>query len=223
MNRRSAVVGRQRADLWSRTGHPGGCRAAIPRDGAVVGLPGVWDGSAGRSRVPAPSSGTKRGGQLGGNTGPDAGLASLLCGLSIAFLLGDIPWLDALLEGVSAWTDTGLTIIQDPSALPIALVVFRILIQWFSGLGIVMFMLLLRASSPRAVRQLFEAEGRLSGHATPSEALAPRDWYGARQFCYRASGSPSCGDSDSFGDWVSAWYSSQEMNSPPSISRSMMR
>ena len=79
---------------------------------------------------------------------------------ALPFLLGGIPWLDALFEGVSAWTDTGLTMIQDPSALPVALGVFRILIQWFSGLGIVMFMLVLRASSPRAVRQLFEAEGR---------------------------------------------------------------
>lgn len=79
---------------------------------------------------------------------------------AVPFIVGGVSNLDAVFEGVSAWTDTGLTMIEDPAGLPMSLAAFRILIQWFSGLGIVMFMLLLRASSPKAVRSLFEAEGR---------------------------------------------------------------
>jgi len=85
---------------------------------------------------------------------------------SLPFVVGGVPGLDALYEGVSAWTDTGLTMIQDPSTLPASLATFRILIQWFSGLGIAMFMLLLRASSPRVARTLFEAEGRPEDFST---------------------------------------------------------
>ena len=79
---------------------------------------------------------------------------------SLPFAVGGVPALDALFEGVSAWTDTGLTMIQDPSELPASLATFRIMIQWFSGLGIAVFMLLLRAAPPRVARSLFEAEGR---------------------------------------------------------------
>jgi trk system potassium uptake protein TrkH len=85
---------------------------------------------------------------------------------ALPFVAGGTPILDAVFEGVSAWTDTGLTMIEDPAGLSVSLAVFRIAIQWFSGLGIVMFMLLLRASSPKAVRSLFEAEGRPEDFST---------------------------------------------------------
>ena len=73
---------------------------------------------------------------------------------------GGMRWIDAAYESFSAWTDTGLTMIRDPSTLPVALGVFRIVIQWFSGLGIVMFMLSLRTSSAQDAYSLFQAEGR---------------------------------------------------------------
>jgi len=85
---------------------------------------------------------------------------------SLPFAVGGVPVMDAVFEGVSAWTDTGLTMISDPAVLPASLGVFRILIQWFSGLGIAMFMLLLRAAPPRVARSLFDAEGRPETFAT---------------------------------------------------------
>lgn len=76
------------------------------------------------------------------------------------FLLSGMTWVDALFEAFSAWTDTGLTMIPHPEKLPISLSVFRILMQWISGLGIVLFMLFLRGAAPRAAHSLFQAEGR---------------------------------------------------------------
>jgi trk system potassium uptake protein TrkH len=85
-------------------------------------------------------------------------LLSLLS--SVPFRVYGMGWIDALFESFSAWTDTGLTMIPRPSGLPLSLAVFRVLMQWISGLGIVMFMLFLRGPSPRAAQRLFEAEGR---------------------------------------------------------------
>jgi trk system potassium uptake protein TrkH len=84
----------------------------------------------------------------------------------IPFVLYGIDGLDALFESFSAWTDTGLTMIPHPEDLPVSLSVFRVLMQWVSGLGIVMFMLSLRGPSPRAAHSLFQAEGRFEDFST---------------------------------------------------------
>lgn len=83
------------------------------------------------------------------------------------FLIHGLRWDDALFEAFSAWTDTGLTMIPDPTTLPLSLGLFRILIQWVSGLGIVLVMLFLRGPSPRAAYRFFQAEGRFE-HFTMS-------------------------------------------------------
>ena len=79
---------------------------------------------------------------------------------AIPFIAHGLPWLDALFESFSAWTDTGLTMIPQPETLSRALGFFRVLMQWVSGLGVVMFMLSLRGPTPRAAHSLFQAEGR---------------------------------------------------------------
>lgn len=84
----------------------------------------------------------------------------------VPFVAGGMEWIDAAYESFSAWTDTGLTMVRDPSTLPVALGTFRIVIQWFSGLGIVMFMLSLRVSSARAAYSFFQAEGRPEAFST---------------------------------------------------------
>lgn len=84
----------------------------------------------------------------------------------VPFVLGGMSWIDALFEAFSAWTDTGLTMIPHPETLPVSLSVFRIVVQWVSGLGIVMFMLSLRGSSPRAAYSMFQAEGRFEDFST---------------------------------------------------------
>jgi trk system potassium uptake protein TrkH len=92
---------------------------------------------------------------------------------TIVSLLSFVPFLshgmhaiDALFESFSAWTDTGLTMVPEPQALPLSLSVFRILMQWASGLGIVVLMLFLYGPSSRAAQSLFQAEGRLEDFAT---------------------------------------------------------
>lgn len=85
---------------------------------------------------------------------------------SVPFLVDGMSWIDALFESFSAWTDTGLTMIPHPGELPISLSLFRVLMQWISGLGIVMFLLSFRGPSPRSAHRLFEAEGRFEDFST---------------------------------------------------------
>jgi len=85
---------------------------------------------------------------------------------SLPFGMHGMAWIDALFESFSAWTDTGLTMIPHPGELPYSLSTFRILMQWVSGLGIVLFMLCLQGPSPRAALSLFAAEGRFEDFTT---------------------------------------------------------
>ncbi len=85
---------------------------------------------------------------------------------SVPFAVWGMSGIDALFEAFSAWTDTGLTMIPDPAVLPYSLSFFRVMMQWISGLGIVMFMLFLRRPSPRAAQSLFQAEGRFEDFTT---------------------------------------------------------
>lgn len=84
----------------------------------------------------------------------------------IPFVVHGMSWINALFESFSAWTDTGLTMIPHPEDLPVSLSFFRVLMQWVSGLGIVMFMLFLHGSSPRAAQSFFQAEGRFEDFTT---------------------------------------------------------
>jgi trk system potassium uptake protein TrkH len=84
----------------------------------------------------------------------------------VPFRVHGMGWIDGLFESFSAWTDTGLTMIPHPEELPVSLSVFRVMMQWISGLGIVIFMLFLRGPSPRAAHSLFQAEGRFEDFTT---------------------------------------------------------
>ncbi|MCJ7735707.1 MAG: TrkH family potassium uptake protein, partial [Anaerolineae bacterium] len=85
---------------------------------------------------------------------------------SIAFRLNGISWINALYEAFSGWTDTGLSMIAHPEELPVSLSLFRIMMQFVSGLGIVIFMLALRGPSSQAAQSLFQAEGRFEDFTT---------------------------------------------------------
>ncbi len=101
-----------------------------------------------------------------------AAIALVLTWITLALLAGVPFWvwgmagIDALFEAFSAWTDTGLTMLPDPAVLPYSLSFFRVMMQWISGLGIVMFMLFLRRPAPRAAQSLFQAEGRFEDFTT---------------------------------------------------------
>jgi trk system potassium uptake protein TrkH len=93
----------------------------------------------------------------------------------VPFLVHGLSWIDALFESFSAWTDTGLTMIGHPEDLPLSLSVFRILMQWISGLGIVVLMSFLYGPASRAAQRFFQAEGRL-------DDFAPNIWHIGKTF-----------------------------------------
>ncbi len=84
-----------------------------------------------------------------------------------------IPFIDALFESVSGWTTTGLTILSgEPSSwhgvyvprveeLPRTLQVWRTLMQWEGGLGIVVFTIGVLAAPGISAAALYLAEGRI--------------------------------------------------------------
>ena len=77
--------------------------------------------------------------------------------LSVAL---NMPYLDALFEAVSGFTTTGLTMMVDVEVLPRTVLLWRSLMQWVGGVGIVVITLVVLAKpgSPAAV--LYVAEGR---------------------------------------------------------------
>lgn len=75
------------------------------------------------------------------------------------FLSREIPsFLDAFFESTSGITTTGASILTDIEALPHGLLFWRSIIQWFGGLGIVVFSLALLPLLGGEAGQLFDAE-----------------------------------------------------------------
>lgn len=68
-------------------------------------------------------------------------------------------FVNSFFEALSGWTGSGLTMVQDPTILPHTLNLFRSLMQWVGGFGIVILALLLY-ERPKAAQTLFLAEGR---------------------------------------------------------------
>lgn len=92
----------------------------------------------------------------------------LVVGLSWIFfsLIGGIPFIiglnksfiDAFFEAVSGFTTTGITVFQNLSSIPHSILIWRSLIQWFGGLGILTFFLFITFRSEGELWQLFTAE-----------------------------------------------------------------
>lgn len=81
----------------------------------------------------------------------------------IAALVGGLPFgffgysgIDSIFEGMSAWTTTGLSVV-DVGTLPRSLLLWRSLMQWIGGLGIVVFAL---RGVFRTASSLYAAEAR---------------------------------------------------------------
>ncbi len=77
---------------------------------------------------------------------------------SIPFLYLEMQPLDAFFESMSAWTSTGLSIIDLPEELPQSIILYRSTMQWVGGLGIIILMLAVLKG--REARWLLKAEGR---------------------------------------------------------------
>ncbi len=94
-----------------------------------------------------------------------------LTGLPLSLVL-DIPFIDAYYESVGGWTTTGLTIMSgEPSSwdgryvpavseLPETVKVWRSVMQWLGGLGIVIFTIALLARPGISAAVLYVAEAR---------------------------------------------------------------
>jgi len=106
---------------------------------------------------------------------------------SVPFMLAArIPFIDALFESVSGWTTTGLTILSGaPSSsggvyvpqveeLPKTLQVWRTLMQWEGGLGIVVFTIGVLAAPGISAAALYLAEGRMERIEASVAATARR-------------------------------------------------
>jgi len=89
----------------------------------------------------------------------------IICALvgALPFVFGaGMPYLDAVFEAMSGWTDTGMTMSRDVSALPKTLLFWRTLMEWFGGIGIVAFSVALLNRSSVSSLRLYSSE-RMEG------------------------------------------------------------
>ncbi|ABN57861.1 MULTISPECIES: TrkH family potassium uptake protein [Methanoculleus] len=86
---------------------------------------------------------------------------------ALPFCLGlGVPYLDAVFEAMSGWTDTGLTMMRSVEEMPRTLLFWRSLMQWLGGIGIVAFTVAMASRTGLTQFRLYRSEGR-------SEALMP--------------------------------------------------
>ncbi|MCX6819228.1 MAG: TrkH family potassium uptake protein [Candidatus Aenigmarchaeota archaeon] len=67
-------------------------------------------------------------------------IAALLSAIPFVFVL-KMNFLDSFFEAMSAWTTTGLTVINNVEAVPFTLLFWRSFMQWVGGIGIVVAVL----------------------------------------------------------------------------------
>ena len=77
------------------------------------------------------------------------------------------PFVDAMFEAVSAFTTTGITVFEGLDTLPRSILVWRSLMQWLGGLGILTFFLAVGLRGGSAAAALFGAEGHKIASARP--------------------------------------------------------
>ena len=86
---------------------------------------------------------------------------------AVPFTLGiDMPYLDAVFEAMSGWTDTGISMIDDVDAVPYTILFWRSLMEWLGGLGIVAFTVVMLSRTSLNPSRFYRSEGR-------SEAFVP--------------------------------------------------
>ncbi|RAP52344.1 MAG: hypothetical protein BZ133_01460 [Methanosphaera sp. SHI613] len=85
------------------------------------------------------------------------GFASIFASLPY-FISGDLSFVDAFFEGMSGITTTGFSM-YDVYTFPYSISIWRCLIQWFGGLGII-FLLLVIVPSSVSLKRLYFAEGK---------------------------------------------------------------
>ena len=90
------------------------------------------------------------------------GLSWLLCGIfgAIPFILGpcQMPWWDALFESYSGFTTTGSTVVRHLEGLPESYLLWRSLMQWMGGMGVVVLFVALLGFLGVGGKALFQGE-----------------------------------------------------------------
>jgi trk system potassium uptake protein TrkH len=84
-------------------------------------------------------------------------------------------WIDAFFEGMSGITSTGLTVVSDPSRLPWSLQLWRSLLEWIGGVGVVVLALTF-VDPANPVDALYAAEGRRRRLGPSLRSTSRRIW-----------------------------------------------
>lgn len=110
---------------------------------------------------------------------PAVGFAAVTLSWVFGAAVGAIPLLlsgtfgsglDAYFEAVSGFTTTGATLISDIEAQPDAVLLWRSLMQWLGGVGIILLVVAIAPVSGPGIQRAFYAENT----GLPSDRLTPR-------------------------------------------------
>ncbi|WP_297979969.1 TrkH family potassium uptake protein [uncultured Methanobrevibacter sp.] len=85
--------------------------------------------------------------------------AGLIAAIIMTLIL-DISFLDAFFENISAWTGSGLSLINDVEALPHSILFLRSLEQWIGGLGVVIIFISIIMKPGTSGYKLYKSEAR---------------------------------------------------------------
>ena len=86
-------------------------------------------------------------------------LLSILCAVPFIYTQTNLDVIDALFESMSGITTTGATILNDIDRLPKGILMWRALLQWLGGIGIVVIALVILPFLRIGGMQLFHLEG----------------------------------------------------------------
>ena len=95
---------------------------------------------------------------------------------AVPFTFGaGMPYLDSLFEAMSGWTDTGLSL-ANVDALSHTLIFWRSLMQWYGGLGIVAFTVVLLSRTGMSTSRMYRSEGRTESFMPSVVATGKQMW-----------------------------------------------
>ena len=86
-------------------------------------------------------------------------LLAVLCSIPFIYAQSNLSAFDALFESMSGITTTGATVINNLDALPKGILIWRALLQWLGGIGIVVIALFILPFLRIGGMQLFHLEG----------------------------------------------------------------
>ena len=92
------------------------------------------------------------------------------------FFCAGMPLLDAVFESMSAWTGTGFSLATNLETWPKTILLWRSLMQWIGGLGIIAFTLTVANRSGLVTQNFYRSEGRSESFMPSVIATAIQMW-----------------------------------------------